>query len=105
LPSVLLFSIHHNDNTTNDDGSTIIIVHPFHPENGKKYELIERTKSRHGDRVRCLDERGIVRIFPLNITNLYTPPDIKRLEDGVCMASADDLMSLKALVDALNSPQ
>ena len=78
-------------------------MHPFHPENGKQYEYIELIHSRTGDRVRCLDEHGKLRIFPVKITSLYEQTDHERLIKGGCIVSTDDLVSLKELVAALNS--
>jgi len=81
----------------------ITIVHPFHPDNGKSYECIERIQTKLGERVRCLDQDGKLRIFPINITNLYIT-DFKEVSDqGDCKTSVDDLLTLKELVDALMS--
>jgi hypothetical protein len=98
-----VYSTIHNDKESIDEGKTLTIVHPFHPENGKKYEILELVHSKGGDRVRCLDEQGELRIFSVNITNQCNPTDHERLTEGGCIVSADDLVSLKKLVDALNT--
>ena len=51
--------------------------------------------------MRCLDDDGKLRIFPVNITNLYITDIKNSLGGGGCEASVDDLISLKELVDAL----
>ena len=51
--------------------------------------------------MRCLDENGKLRIFPVNMTNLHVPADIIQLKNGGYIVSIDDLMSLKKLVDAI----
>ena len=92
----------HNDKNTFDACVNITIVHPFHPENGKNYDYLELVQTKVGDRVRCMDEKGNLRIFPVNITNLYKSTDYNRLEEGGCIVSVDDLISLKELVDAFS---
>ena len=103
LGALYYFSlIIHNDKNTLEERENLTIVHPFHPENGKNYEYLELVRSKTGDRVRCLDKEGELRIFPVNITNLYEPTDYMRLKEGGCIVSANDLISLKELVDAFN---
>jgi hypothetical protein len=46
-----------------------------------------------------LDEEGKERLFPINVTSEYAPNE--GLIDVNCVASIDDLLSLKELVDAI----
>jgi len=54
--------------------------------------------------VRCLDEHGKLRVFPITITDLNEPTDFKRLAGSSGIVSLDDLVSLKELVAALITP-
>jgi hypothetical protein len=48
-----------------------------------------------------LDETGKERLFPINMTSEHVPNE--GLIDVNCVASIDDLLSLKELVDAILS--
>ena len=57
------------------------------PDNGKSYEYIDRVQSKLGERVRCLDEDGELRIFPIKITNLYITDYKYNLNKSGCRTS------------------
>ena len=98
-----IYKITHNDKNTIDKRETVTIAHPFHPENGKIYEFLGLVQLKTGDHVRCLDEEGKLRFFPVSITDMKAPADSERLGKGGCIVSVDDLISLMKLVAALSS--
>jgi len=84
----------HTDTKEASGHTAITITHPFHPENGKECEYLGGKT----DSVRCLDKQGRIRIFPAKITNLH---ESERSYGGRCVASIEELLSLKEVVDAL----
>ncbi|GHU80220.1 hypothetical protein FACS1894191_4950 [Clostridia bacterium] len=89
----------HTDKETSDDVQTLVITHPFHPEKGKSFEYLGQIDFEKGSYVKCLDEQGNIRKFPRSITNLHT----SNANDYsiCCVASVEDLLLLKELVDAI----
>ena len=85
-----------------DTLKVITITHPFHPDNGKSYEYIERIHSKLGERVMCSDEAGKLRIFPISITNLLISSISECAEKHNCVTLVDDLFLLKNLIDSLS---
>ena len=84
-----------------DGVTTITITHPFHPFKGKEYEYLGQANGY----VRCLDEQGKIRLFPVRYTNLYTSIVDKRSSEDDCILSFDDFLMLKELLDAILSKQ
>ena len=63
------------------------------------YEYLGITKNV----VRCLSEQGKIRLFPINITNLHIASlDEHSAKDGY-VASVDDFLALKEIIDAILS--
>jgi hypothetical protein len=91
----------HTSKKLSDGIATIVITHPFHPDRGNSFECLGQTKKH----VKCLDERGNIRLFPINITNLYIATISERSADGSYIASVDDLLALKELIDSLSHSQ
>jgi len=81
----------------------IKIVHPFHPENGKVYELLGKSQSKFGERVTVLDDQGRKRVFSINMTDLYISTTSEHLADDHCFVlPLDDLLLLKELIDSIS---
>ena len=87
----------HTDNNLSNGVATIIITHPFHPDKGKEFEFLGQTT----EYVRCLDEKGNIRLFPIKNTNLHISAIGDRSAEGNFIAPVDDLLELKELVDSL----
>ena len=77
----------------------ITITHPFHPDTGKEYDYVCKTKYYGVDYVTCTDEQGKRGMFPVNITNLHTVCD--ELSGSGCVMTIENLMSLKELMDGI----
>ena len=90
-------TVHHNDKTTNDGIAYITINHPFHPDNGKRFEYL----SEANDKVRCLDEGGALRLLPIRYTDLHIDAVGEFFADGRFVVPVDDLLAVKKLVDGL----
>ena len=87
----------------NSDVKVIKINHPYHPQKGKVYEYLGLIKSNRGVLVRCKDTRGNLKKIPISFTDLYTSTINECSNANSCVASIDDLMSLKELLDAILS--
>jgi len=81
--------------------ATITITHPFHPDKGKSFECLRQMK----EHVRCLDDKGNIRLFPINITSKYIATIGEHSADGSFIASVEDLLALKELIDSLSHTQ
>jgi hypothetical protein len=81
----------------------ITITHPFHPDTGKEYDYVCKTKYYGVDYVTCTDEQGKRSMFPVNITNLSTA--CEELTENGCVMSVENLISLKELMDGITSLQ
>ena len=92
-------AIPHTDNNLSNSITTIIITHPFHPDKGKEYEYLGQTT----EHVRCMDNKGNIRLFPIKNTNLYITAIDKCSYDENFVAPIDDLLALKELTDRLQS--
>ena len=67
---------------------------------------MSRTKSIYGERVKCIDADGRIRLFPISMTSLYDTAERiegKIIDNDEYKVTLDDLLSLKELVDALFS--
>ena len=78
-----------------------MIIHPFHPDAGKEYEYLCRTKYYGEDYVTCIDGQGNRCMFPVTITSIYAAGD--ELPGTGCVVSVEDLLSLKRLMDGILS--
>jgi hypothetical protein len=87
----------HTDKKNIDGNGTIAITHPFHPDKDKEYEYLGLVNGR----ARCVDENGRTRLFPINHTSLQISVIGKGLADGSFIASVEELLALKGLVDQL----
>ena len=87
----------HTNNNHEDSISTITITHPFHPEKGKEFEYLGQT----AEQVRCLDEKGSIRLIPIKTTSLHIPAIGYSSAEGGIIAPLEELLALKELVDSL----
>ena len=94
---------HHTAKKSPEAVKQITITHPFHPDAGKGYEYLCKTKYYGIDYVTCTDEQGKRCMFPVNITDLYTASD--ELSGNGCVMSIENLLSLKELMDGIARPR
>ena len=87
----------HTTKKATKEGNIIEIIHPFHPDAGKKYEYVCKTKFYGNDYVTCTDKQGKCSIFPASITNLHTTS--VELIGSSCAMTIEDFMKLKELTD------
>jgi hypothetical protein len=78
-----------------------VVTHPFHPENGEEFDYVGQTTKRGVGYVRCMDSTGELREFPVGSTNLNISPARGNSDGSGFVASIDDLLVLKSLVDAI----
>ena len=74
------------------------VTHPFHPLNGKKFEII---KCRHGwgkERVWFYKQNGTVGTLPLAWTNLRSPDPYLDMEGEHSPFRIEDLLQLSDLI-------
>ncbi len=78
------------------------ITHPFHPLLGQRFELIQRLRNWHEERVRFRDERGErAGSLPLSWTSLAPPDPFRERSAGRAWFRVEDLLALSELVRAL----
>jgi hypothetical protein len=65
------------------------------------YVYLGQVKLLYGEYVRCLNEQGRVREFPVKLTNLHIPTECSANMN--CVMSIDDLLALKEIVSSILS--
>jgi len=81
---------------------TISITHPYHPDKGKKYEYLGRVKYEYAECVKCVDEHGEIKVFPITYTDLHAY-DESVIGNG-CVMTVENLLALKKLTDSISRP-
>ncbi len=89
----------HNASKNSEVPERVVVTHPFHPDSGKEFAYVGLTKKRDVRYVRCIDSTGKLTEFPVGSTNLNLAP--VRSGESSCVASIDDLLALKSLIDAI----
>ena len=77
------------------------VTHPFHPLNGRTFDLLEIKLCWGEMRVYWLDEAGGVRRIPLCWTSLETPDPFVAVSAGRSAFRVLDLLALSDLVASL----
>jgi hypothetical protein len=73
-------------------------VHPFHPLNGERHELLDRRSNWGEDRVMFHDREGSLRWLPASWTSVVGPDPFVVLSAGRALFRVEDLLALVALV-------
>ena len=89
----------HNKKKILEGVKTITVTHPYHPDKDKIYEYVGRVKYEYAECVKCVDEHGKIKVFPVTYTNLHTY-DESVIGNG-CEMTVENLFSLKELVDII----
>ncbi|MBE3118758.1 MAG: hypothetical protein IMZ50_08385 [Candidatus Atribacteria bacterium] len=77
------------------------VVHPFHPECGKQFELISVQRCWGEPRVTYRNEDGTARTVPISWTTLEPPDLFLEVSAGRSIVHPKDLSSLQQLVRSL----
>lgn len=91
--------------TTTSDGAVVSegfrITHPFHPQVGQKFEVVERRSIRTRDRVFYQDGSGCLRSISASFTDLVTPDAVVALGAGRSRFRVTDLLAIRRLMEDL----
>jgi len=99
--SAYLSQIENNDKKTTELRKKVKIVHPFHPDNGKEYEYLERIRTNKEDKIRCIDENGKLRIFQTKITDMYEDTSFSVMIKRKCIMRIEDIIILKTQLESI----
>ena len=77
-------------------------MHPFHPLNGKSFEILSHRSSWGEDRVTFHDREGRFRSLPAPWTSVVGPDPFVALSAGRALFRTEDLLALVALVRSLS---
>ena len=75
------------------------VEHPFHPLHGREIVVVDKRRSRHGDRVWYEADDGSIHTLPLAWTSLADPHPFELISAGRARFRPDDLIRLAALLD------
>jgi len=75
------------------------ITHPFHPQAGQEFEVVERHRIRTQDRVFYQDGTGCLRSISGSWTSLATPDAVVVLGGGRSRLRVVDLLALRRLME------
>ena len=92
----------HTDKNLENDTHSLKITHPFHPDKGRIFKHLGQSKYGLDDYVSYFDDRGKVRKVPRNITNLHIADIDESVDGDGCVASVENLLSLKELINAIS---
>jgi hypothetical protein len=74
------------------------VIHPYHPQRGRKYELIDRRRTWGEDRVYFHDERGELKRLPAAWTSAGTVDPFVSQSAGRAHFRIEDLLELATLI-------
>ncbi|MBI4906003.1 MAG: hypothetical protein HY820_20385, partial [Acidobacteria bacterium] len=78
--------MHKSNRATTPDGAVVSqrfhITHPFHPELGQEFEVVNWHKIRNLDVIRYQDTSGCLRSISASFTSLMTPDPVVALGNG-----------------------
>lgn len=77
------------------------IVHPFHPDRGRRLAIVHRRLDRGVEWVWYLDCQGVARQVTRRFTDLAEPDDFLRQAAGRCVFRTRDLVALVSVVERL----
>jgi len=75
------------------------ITHPFHPQTGQEFDVVERRGIRDRDRIFYQDGSGCLRSISASFTNLAEPDPIVVLGGGRSCFRVADLLALRRLLE------
>jgi hypothetical protein len=82
---------------------TIQVIHPFHPWNGRRFELVEYKNAWGEDRVYFHNEKDQLIALPASWTDVVAADPFISVAEGRSLFRADDLFELAGLVRRLSS--
>lgn len=89
--------------TTTPDDVVVLqrfrITHPFHPQTGQEFDLVERRSSRDQDRIFYQDGSGCLRSISASFTSLAEPDPVVALGEGRSCFRFADLLALRRLLE------
>ncbi|MCY4674167.1 MAG: DUF5372 family protein [Bacteroidetes bacterium] len=85
--------------------SWLEVTHPFHPWYGRRFLRQHGRTPGNGQLVRCIVDERTFRHLPRAWTDLRRIDDFERTSAGRAFFRVDDLVALRALVDALLNDQ
>lgn len=85
-------------------GSTTFftITHPFHPLNGRRFELVSYGHCWGEERVSFHNDEGHLCSIPVSWTSMATPDPFVAVAQGRSLFRIEDLLALVALVRELS---
>ena len=81
------------------------VTHPFHPWSGQRFPRQRCVTTGNVQLVRCIVGEATIRCLPRAWTDLRVIDDFERVSAGRALFRMDDLVALRALVDALLDDQ
>ena len=79
----------------------VVVTHPHHPLRGKAFPYFSRMVIGGVPLVRCVQNDRTLLTLPVAWTSYRTPDDFERVSAGRSLWRADDLSTLRCLVDSL----
>jgi len=85
------------------DGSPdeVVVTHPYHPLRGRSFPFYSRLTTGGVRLVRCVQEDETLLTLPVAWTSYRAEDDFERASAGRSPWRVDDLLELRAVVDAL----
>ena len=88
-----------------DDGTRPVrFTHAFHPLHGRELVVVDRRRSRHGDRVWYEADDVSICTVPLAWTSLAVVDPFEVISAGRARFRPDDLVRLAALAEGVRAP-
>jgi Family of unknown function (DUF5372) len=82
-------------------GERARIIHPFHPQIGREFEIVERRRYWGGDHLIVLEEDGRPRAIPVAWTSVCEEDAFRRIAGGRAAVRFVDALLLCDLLDGL----
>jgi hypothetical protein len=81
------------------------VTHPFHPQRGQEFELLDRRRTWGEDRVYFEDERGELKRLPAAWTSAADTDPFVSISKGRSFFRVEDLIALAGVLKAVHSSQ
>ena len=94
----------HESSTAGDlsgDERTFVVMHPFHPLNGREFRLVTYRLNWGEDRVYFHDDQGDLRAIPATWTSVSPKDPFCEVATGRCVLRFVDLQELLVLVQKI----
>lgn len=79
----------------------VVVTHPHHPLRGKAFPFFSRISAGGVPLMRCVQDDKTLLTLPVAWTSYRAPDDFERISAGRSLWRADDLATLRCMVDSL----